>query len=103
MTGSANDRQYTTGATTFGFRTVAEGERQGLVNQVFSGVAERYDLMNDLMSGGLHRLWKSDLIVRLNPPRGCHAIPVDRRRRRYGGHRAPRYGSGRLRDERSRM
>ena len=59
------------GAATFGFRRVAEGERQGLVNQVFSGVAERYDLMNDLMSGGLHRLWKDDLIVRLNPPRGA--------------------------------
>ena len=59
------------GATTFGFREVAEGDRQGLVNEVFSGVAERYDLMNDLMSGGLHRLWKDDLIVRLNPPRGA--------------------------------
>ncbi len=58
-------------ATTFGFRTVAEAERQGLVNQVFSGVAERYDLMNDLMSGGLHRLWKDDLIVRLNPPKSA--------------------------------
>jgi len=61
------------GTTTFGFREVAEGERQGLVNEVFSGVAERYDLMNDLMSGGLHRLWKDDLIVRLNPPKS--AIP----------------------------
>jgi len=59
------------GTTTFGFREVAEGERQGLVNEVFSGVAERYDLMNDLMSGGLHRLWKDDLIVRLNPPKGA--------------------------------
>jgi len=59
------------GTTTFGFREVAESERQGLVNEVFSGVAERYDLMNDLMSGGLHRLWKDDLIVRLNPPRSA--------------------------------
>lgn len=59
------------GTTTFGFREVAEGERQGLVNEVFSGVAERYDLMNDLMSGGLHRLWKDDLIVRLNPPKSA--------------------------------
>ena len=70
-----DERKSATGApagvTTFGFRTVAEGERQGLVNEVFSGVAERYDLMNDLMSGGLHRLWKDDLIVRLNPPRGA--------------------------------
>jgi demethylmenaquinone methyltransferase/2-methoxy-6-polyprenyl-1,4-benzoquinol methylase len=62
-------RNTQSGTTTFGFREVAEGERQGLVNEVFSGVAERYDLMNDLMSGGLHRLWKDDLIVRLNPPK----------------------------------
>lgn len=57
--------------TSFGFREVAEEERQGLVNQVFSGVAERYDLMNDLMSGGLHRLWKDDFVVKLNPPKSA--------------------------------
>lgn len=56
--------------TSFGYRQVAEGERQTLVNRVFATVAERYDLMNDLMSGGLHRLWKDDLIATLNPPRG---------------------------------
>lgn len=69
MSGSGNTQS--SGTTTFGFREVAEGERQGLVNEVFSGVAERYDLMNDLMSGGLHRLWKDDFIVRLNPPKGA--------------------------------
>lgn len=53
----------------FGFRRVAEGEKQGLVNDVFSKVAERYDQMNDLMSGGLHRLWKDDFVAMLNPPR----------------------------------
>jgi len=57
-------------ATSFGFRDVAESERQGLVNQVFATVAERYDLMNDLMSGGLHRLWKRDFVTWLNPPTG---------------------------------
>jgi demethylmenaquinone methyltransferase/2-methoxy-6-polyprenyl-1,4-benzoquinol methylase len=57
--------------TSFGFRDVAEADRQGLVNEVFSSVAERYDLMNDLMSGGLHRLWKSDFITMLNPPSGA--------------------------------
>ncbi len=57
-------------STTFGFRRIDETERQGLVNRVFASVAERYDLMNDLMSGGLHRLWKRDLIGTLNPPRG---------------------------------
>jgi demethylmenaquinone methyltransferase/2-methoxy-6-polyprenyl-1,4-benzoquinol methylase len=59
------------GTASFGFRTVPEADRQGLVNQVFASVAERYDLMNDLMSGGLHRLWKRDLIAMLNAPRGA--------------------------------
>ncbi|MFM9939115.1 MAG: bifunctional demethylmenaquinone methyltransferase/2-methoxy-6-polyprenyl-1,4-benzoquinol methylase UbiE [Hyphomicrobiaceae bacterium] len=57
--------------TSFGFREVPETDRQGLVNEVFATVAERYDLMNDLMSGGLHRLWKEDLVAWLNPPRGA--------------------------------
>src|SRR5829696_6091135 len=54
----------------FGFRRVGENEKQGLVNEVFSKAAEHYDQMNDLMSGGLHRLWKDDLVTMLNPPRG---------------------------------
>ena len=54
----------------FGDRGVPAAERQGLVNKVFSEVAERYDLMNDLMSGGLHRLWKDDFIAWLAPPKG---------------------------------
>lgn len=58
----------------FGFRRVGEGEKQGLVNEVFSKVAERYDQMNDLMSGGLHRLWKDDFVAMLNPPRGQAAF-----------------------------
>ena len=57
-------------STSFGYRDVSPDERQGLVNRVFATVADRYDLMNDLMSGGLHRLWKNDLIAQLNPPRG---------------------------------
>lgn len=61
-------------STSFGYRRVEETERQGLVNRVFANVAERYDLMNDLMSGGLHRLWKSDFIAALNPPRGNQAF-----------------------------
>ena len=56
-------------AETFGYRSVDAAERQGLVNEVFATVAERYDLMNDLMSGGLHRLWKDDLVTLINPPR----------------------------------
>jgi demethylmenaquinone methyltransferase / 2-methoxy-6-polyprenyl-1,4-benzoquinol methylase len=56
--------------TSFGFRDVPQAERQGLVNGVFAKVADRYDLMNDLMSGGLHRLWKDDLVGWLACPRG---------------------------------
>ncbi len=56
----------------FGSQPVAEHDRQGMVNGVFSAVAERYDIMNDLMSGGLHRLWKADMITWLNPPRSGH-------------------------------
>lgn len=44
--------------STFGYRDVPTGEKTGLVGQVFSSVASSYDLMNDLMSVGLHRLWK---------------------------------------------
>ena len=54
--------------TSYGFRTVAEGEKQGLVDQVFHRVARRYDVMNDLMSGGMHRLWKDAVVAWLNPP-----------------------------------
>ena len=54
----------------FGFTPVAESERQTKVNKVFAKVASRYDLMNDLMSAGLHRAWKNDVIAWLNPPRG---------------------------------
>ena len=60
----------------FGFKSVPEGERQGRVNDIFSAVAGRYDLMNDLMSGGLHRLWKDDLITWLGPPKGPQAFKL---------------------------
>ena len=56
--------------THFGFTEVPLGDKQTLVNDVFRSVARRYDLMNDLMSGGLHRLWKDLMINALNPPRG---------------------------------
>lgn len=53
----------------FGFRDVALSDKQDLVDDVFHKVAERYDLMNDLMSGGLHRLWKDAMVARLSPPK----------------------------------
>jgi len=55
--------------THFGARQVALEEKQGLVNAVFHEVADRYDLMNDLMSGGVHRLWKDALVANLAPPK----------------------------------
>ncbi len=59
-----------TGQTThFGSRQIALEDKQEMVNDVFHGVASRYDLMNDLMSGGIHRLWKDAMVAKLNPPR----------------------------------
>ena len=55
--------------TDFGFRRVPLEHKQGLVDDVFHSVASRYDLMNDLMSGGLHRAWKDALVTAVNPPR----------------------------------
>ncbi|MBN9554242.1 MAG: class I SAM-dependent methyltransferase, partial [Alphaproteobacteria bacterium] len=46
----------------FGFRDVPEAEKEGLVAGVFSSVAARYDLMNDVMSGGVHRIWKDAMV-----------------------------------------
>ena len=53
--------------TSYGFREVADGEKQGLVNEVFHKVAKRYDIMNDMMSAGMHRVWKNAMIAALNP------------------------------------
>ncbi len=55
--------------THFGYRDVPVSDKQTLVNEVFHSVAQRYDLMNDLMSGGLHRVWKALMINALDPPR----------------------------------
>src|ERR1051325_6229035 len=69
MSPPESDKPAAGDTTSFGCKEVPAGARQGLVNDVFSTVAERYDLMNDLMSGGLHRLWKDDLVAWLAPPR----------------------------------
>jgi demethylmenaquinone methyltransferase/2-methoxy-6-polyprenyl-1,4-benzoquinol methylase len=55
--------------THFGDQRVPLAEKQGLVDDVFHKVADRYDLMNDLMSAGLHRLWKDVLVAKVRPPR----------------------------------
>ena len=57
------------GETHFGEKTVPLADKQGLVDDVFHSVARRYDLMNDLMSGGLHRAWKDALVTAVNPPK----------------------------------
>lgn len=64
------------GETDFGFRRVALEEKAALVRDVFSSVAGRYDLMNDLMSIGVHRLWKSAMIDWLRPRPGQRIIDV---------------------------
>jgi len=61
--------EHTTKEADFGFRRIPLADKQGLVDNVFHSVARRYDLMNDLMSGGLHRAWKSALVTAINPPR----------------------------------
>jgi demethylmenaquinone methyltransferase/2-methoxy-6-polyprenyl-1,4-benzoquinol methylase len=58
-----------TDETHFGYATVPLQEKQGLVDDVFHKVASRYDLMNDLMSMGVHRAWKDALVSLLRPPR----------------------------------
>lgn len=63
-------------ATSFGFKHVREEEKSQMVGNVFSSVASNYDLMNDLMSGGLHRLWKDRLVSMLNPFPGMKHLDV---------------------------
>ena len=61
---------------TFGYRDVAAAEKPALVRGVFDSVASRYDVMNDLMSGGLHRVWKDAAAARLNPRPGEVIVDV---------------------------
>lgn len=62
--------------THFGFQTVAEGDKAGMVHGVFTRVASRYDIMNDLMSGGVHRLWKDAMMDWLAPRPGQRLLDV---------------------------
>ncbi len=62
--------------THFGYRTVDEDEKASLVRDVFDSVASRYDLMNDLMSLGVHRLWKSAMMDWLKPRPGMKLLDV---------------------------
>jgi demethylmenaquinone methyltransferase/2-methoxy-6-polyprenyl-1,4-benzoquinol methylase len=62
--------------THFGFDTIPEAEKAGRVQGIFTSVAARYDLMNDLMSGGLHRLWKDAAVDWLAPRAGMRGLDV---------------------------
>jgi demethylmenaquinone methyltransferase / 2-methoxy-6-polyprenyl-1,4-benzoquinol methylase len=61
----------------FGAKRVPLAAKQALVNDVFHSVARRYDLMNDLMSFGLHRAWKNALVTAVNPPRQAPCAVLD--------------------------
>ncbi|MGH7091567.1 MAG: class I SAM-dependent methyltransferase [Stellaceae bacterium] len=60
----------------FGYRRVEAAEKPHLVRRVFESVSDRYDLMNDLMSGGVHRLWKAQLVARLHPRPGPMLLDI---------------------------
>jgi demethylmenaquinone methyltransferase/2-methoxy-6-polyprenyl-1,4-benzoquinol methylase len=61
----------------FGARQVPLGDKQALVDDVFRSVARRYDLMNDLMSFGLHRAWKDALVTAVDPPKNRPFVHLD--------------------------
>lgn len=62
--------------THFGFQTVPEGDKAGMVHGVFTRVASRYDIMNDVMSVGIHRLWKDGMMDWLAPRPGQRLLDV---------------------------
>ena len=62
--------------THFGFQTIDETQKQGMVGGVFSSVASSYDLMNDAMSLGIHRLWKNRFVHMLDPRGGIRCLDV---------------------------
>jgi len=66
----------TSGGVDFGARRVSEREKASLVRALFDNVAPRYDLMNDLMSGGTHRWWKAEMVAWLNPRPGQLLLDV---------------------------
>ncbi|PCI50079.1 MAG: bifunctional demethylmenaquinone methyltransferase/2-methoxy-6-polyprenyl-1,4-benzoquinol methylase UbiE [Alphaproteobacteria bacterium] len=71
-----NKQKDTSETTHFGFRTVGKDSKQGLVRNVFDRVARKYDIMNDVMSGGVHRLWKNEMIRVLRPEPGMKLLDM---------------------------
>jgi 2-methoxy-6-polyprenyl-1,4-benzoquinol methylase len=76
LLGNEDDRKKDNEKIDFGFQSIEKEEKQNLVRQVFSSVAPSYDIMNDLMSGGLHRLWKDRFVEMLSPFPGMRHIDV---------------------------
>lgn len=74
---ATNSPQAEQAATThFGYETVAQTEKAGKVAQVFHSVADRYDIMNDLMSAGLHRVWKAFTVGRADVRPGMKVLDI---------------------------
>jgi len=71
-----NKPDTSTESTHFGYQTVPTGEKADLVKRVFDSVATRYDIMNDLMSAGLHRLWKRHTIGQAGVRPGHHVLDL---------------------------
>jgi demethylmenaquinone methyltransferase/2-methoxy-6-polyprenyl-1,4-benzoquinol methylase len=69
-------RSAMTAKVNFGDQLVSPEEKTRRVGEVFTSVARRYDLMNDLMSGGLHRLWKDRFVARVKPRAGEHVLDM---------------------------
>lgn len=64
------------GEASFGYKNVKAEEKAGMVAEIFSNVAANYDLMNDAMSGGMHRLWKDRFVRRVKPQKGEEILDV---------------------------
>ncbi|XP_042883924.1 2-methoxy-6-polyprenyl-1,4-benzoquinol methylase, mitochondrial-like [Penaeus japonicus] len=76
VSGHAQDEYSTEKETHFGFENVPEDKKAQKVHEVFENVAEKYDVMNDLMSGGIHRIWKDLFIARINPRPNTRLLDV---------------------------
>lgn len=63
-------------STSFGNKSVTPDEKTNLVLDVFKNVASRYDIMNDVMSGGIHRIWKNKFVKQINPQAGDKILDV---------------------------
>jgi len=71
-----NDKSTQNEQESFGFRDVPRADKAGMVREVFDRVADQYDLMNDFMSMGVHRIWKDMVITRANPQPGEKLLDV---------------------------